>query len=73
MILVEIAHPAGMVTDEDRDLVAWRILDVLLDASHAPEETMRSARAMTHLAFRELEGWHTGNGLPGPTWRRRGS
>lgn len=69
MILIEIAHPAGAFTEQDRDLLAGRVRDALLAVEHAPEETMRRARAMTHVAFRELHGWHTGDGplAPGST------
>jgi YHS domain-containing protein len=66
MILVEIAHPAGAFTEEDRDRVAGRVRDAFLAAGHAPEETMRRARAMTHIAFRELYGWQTGDGPLAP-------
>jgi len=62
MILVEIAHPAGAFTAQDRDGLAGRVRDAFLTGERAPEETMRRARAMTHIAFCELHGWHTGDG-----------
>lgn len=61
-MLIEIAHPAGALPAADRDLLVRRILDVTLDPNHAPEETMRRARAMTHVTFRELHDWRTGDG-----------
>lgn len=66
MMLFEVAHPAGAFTAEDRDLLVRRIFDVALDDDHAPEETMRRARAMWHIGFRELHGWRTGDGPPAP-------
>lgn len=62
MMLIEVAHPAGALRSADRELLTDRILTVLLTTDHAPEETMRRARSMTHVAFRELHGWHTGDG-----------
>ncbi|CAM3124615.1 hypothetical protein [Tsukamurella hominis] len=66
MFLIEIAHPAGAFGDDDRGLLADRILDPLLGAGHAPEETMMRAALATHIAFHELEGWRTGGGPPAP-------
>lgn len=66
MMLIEVVHPRGALGPEDRTLVATCILDVLLADGHAPEETMRRARAMTHIHFREADGWHSGDGPPQP-------
>ncbi|WP_280275879.1 hypothetical protein [Nocardia wallacei] len=66
MFLIEIAHPAGALDDDDRSLLTGRMLDPLLGSGHAPEETMMRASLATHVAYRELQGWRTGNGAPEP-------
>ncbi|MDA2807712.1 hypothetical protein [Nocardiopsis suaedae] len=64
MFLIEIAHPEGALADEDRRTVAAEIVAGLTGAGEeeAAEETMRWARRMTHVAFRGLGGWTTGDG-----------
>lgn len=62
MMLIEITHPRGRLRQEDRARIAEHILGVLLLDGHAPEETMRRGREMTHVLFREAEDWHTGSG-----------
>ncbi|PRY01930.1 YHS domain-containing protein [Allonocardiopsis opalescens] len=70
MILIEIAHPAGALREEDRRLVAERLVGAFLTGDSgpgsAPEATLRRAATMTHVAFRELYGWHRGDGPPDP-------
>lgn len=66
MILIEISHPAGRLTETDHRTIVERIWSVVLTDEHAPSETMRRARQMTHLGFRELTDWHTGDGPPDP-------
>ncbi|BDH58014.1 hypothetical protein [Tsukamurella sp. PLM1] len=66
MFLIEIAHPADAFDDADRDLLADRILEPLLGAGHGPAETLMRAALATHVAFRELRGWRTGDGPPQP-------
>ncbi|WP_031465050.1 hypothetical protein [Sciscionella sediminilitoris] len=62
MFLIEIAYPAGALTETERDTIAASITELITAAEQAPEATMRRARRMTHIAFRELHGWHTGDG-----------
>ncbi|MBB4932324.1 YHS domain-containing protein [Lipingzhangella halophila] len=68
MFLIEIAHPSGALTDDDRAAVARSIISGLMGTDEeaaiegVAEETMRRARPMTHVAFRELTGWTNGNG-----------
>lgn len=62
MILIDIASPVGALTQSDRDLFADHLLPVILSDDHAPEETMRRARKLTHLRFSEQNDWHTGDG-----------
>lgn len=74
MFLIEIAHPRDALTEKDRRALAGDVCEVLTGAEEGvAEETMRRARAMTHVAFRELDGWTTGDGpwTPGeapPLW-----
>jgi hypothetical protein len=78
MNLIEIAHPAGALDAADRAALAKEVTDGLTgDAMTAekevPEATLRRARRMTHVGFRELAGWHTGDGpwdasTPPPLW-----
>lgn len=62
MILVEVVVPEGRLDDADRDRLAGDVTRGLLTASGAPEATMARARAVTHVWFREAQGWHTGDG-----------
>lgn len=62
MILVEVVVPQGRLDDADRDRLATDVTGGLLKASGAPEATMRRARAVTHVWFREALTWHTGDG-----------
>lgn len=66
MFLIEIACPAGALADGDRVALTKSISSALLLRQDTAEETMRRARAMTHLAFRELTGWATGDGPLSP-------
>lgn len=68
MNLIEIRHPAGGLTPEDQAAMATEIatwLDGDMGGNTAPESTLRRAKAMTHVAFAELAGWQTGDGLWG--------
>jgi YHS domain-containing protein len=48
---------------DDRAALARDVCDVLVGAEEGvAEETMRRARAMTHIGFRELATWTTGDG-----------
>lgn len=65
MNLIEIRYPAGALDDEDRaelaaDITAGLVGDGMTD--EVPEETLSRARAMTHVGFRALDGWVTGDG-----------
>ncbi|MGY0501413.1 hypothetical protein ACWZHB_23240 [Nocardia sp. FBN12] len=62
MFLIEIAHPAGTYTADDHHTIATALVATMTSADDAPEATMRRARRMTHVAFRELRDWHTGDG-----------
>jgi YHS domain-containing protein len=63
MFLIEIACPRGALTDDDRKELAGDICQLLVGAEEGvAAETMRRARAMTHVGFRELDGWTTGDG-----------
>lgn len=62
MILINIAHPVGRFTEADHRVIVDQIWSVVLTEEHAPSETMRRARQMAHLGFRELTDWHTGHG-----------
>jgi len=74
MFLIEFACPRGALADGDRRLLAADVCEVLVGAEEGvAEETMRRAGAMTHVGFRELDGWTTGDGpwTPGavpPLW-----
>lgn len=78
MNLIEIKHPAGSLTQQDRQTVAADITAGLVGdgvaADGVAEETMRRARATTHVGFAELADWRTGDGIwhPGqsaaPLW-----
>lgn len=67
MFLIEIACPQGALDAEDRSWFADSIVAGLTgseseSAHDTPEETLRRARAMTHVGFRELIDWTTGDG-----------
>lgn len=64
MLLIEIAHPAGTLSEHDRDLMCGAIIELFLAPEGHAEETNQRARSATHLAFRELYGWQTGHGVP---------
>lgn len=66
MFLIEIAAPAGELTDADRATLTRAVTGLLSDGASAPEETMARGRAVTHIAFRELAGWTTGDGAWSP-------
>lgn len=70
MNLIEIAHPAGALDAADHAALARGITAGLVGdgvaAEDAPEETLRRARTMTHVGFRELADWHTGDGAWDP-------
>src|SRR5690606_38091680 len=76
MNLFEIRCPAHALDDEDRALLAGDIVDGMVGdrvADEVAEETLRRARAMTHVGFVELHEWTTGDGpwRPGaapPLW-----
>ncbi|GAB3754137.1 hypothetical protein [Microlunatus parietis] len=61
MNLIEIIGPRGGLTEVDRTELAETIVAGLLTTGDedVPEGTMRRARAMTHLGFRELDDWTT--------------
>ncbi|GEM32478.1 hypothetical protein NN3_34850 [Nocardia neocaledoniensis NBRC 108232] len=65
MFLIEISHPAGTYTADDHATIAAAIVKAMTSTDDAPEATMRRARRMTHVAFRELRDWHTGDGPVG--------
>lgn len=72
MDLIEIAHPAGALDPTDHAALATQIAQGLVgDAENpeqdVPEETLRRARTMTHVGFRELAGWYTGDGPWNPS------
>jgi hypothetical protein len=63
MFLIEIAAPRDALSETDRRDLAGAICEVLVGDQHSvPEETLRRARAMTHVSFRENDGWTTGDG-----------
>ena len=63
MILVEVVSPRGALGADDRVALARDVCDVLVGAQEGvAEETMRRARAMTHVGFLELATWTTGDG-----------
>lgn len=67
MNLIEIAHPAGALGADDHAALAKEITDGLVGdgvtaEEEVPEATLRRARRMTHVGFRELADWHTGDG-----------
>lgn len=68
MFLIEIAHPRGALTADDHAALAQTIIAGLVDTDDdaaiegVAEETMRRARPMTHVAFRELVDWTNGDG-----------
>lgn len=64
MLLMEIAHPAGRLDEQDRVLLCESVVDLFLAPDGHAEETNQRARAATHVAFRELQGWRTGLGRP---------
>lgn len=74
MFLVEVAAPAGALSADDRAMLAESVNALVRnEEGRAPEETMQRARAMTHIGFRELVDWTTGDGPwspgdPAPIW-----
>ena len=78
MNLIDISCPAGGLTEQDRQWLAAEIVSGLVGSDEigeagVPEDTMRRARRMTHVGFRELTDWTTGDGpwQPGsapPLW-----
>jgi YHS domain-containing protein len=63
VILVEVVSPRGALAADDRVALARDVCDVLVGANKGvAEETMRRARAMTHVGFHELAAWTTGDG-----------
>lgn len=74
MNLIEIVHPAGALTEDDQAQLAAEIVSGFTGESEdAPEATLRRARAMTHVGFKELNTWFTGDGpwtenSPPPLW-----
>lgn len=65
MNLIEIRHPAGSLSPDDQAAMAAEIVTGLTGDTGddtVPESTLRRARAMTHVAFTEHSGWHTGDG-----------
>jgi len=76
MNLIEIRCPSGSLAPADRAALAADVVHGLVGdqmVGEVPEETLRRAQAMTHVAFSELAGWTTGSGRwqPGeaaPLW-----
>lgn len=67
MNLVEISCPRGAMSDGERARMAASIMaGTVGETDMAPEATMKRARRMAHVAFRELEGWVTGDGPLAP-------
>ena len=64
MLLMEIAHPTGSLDERDRDQLSGAFLDLFLEAPGHTEESLGRVRSATHVAFRELRGWRTGDGPP---------
>ncbi|WP_121254087.1 hypothetical protein [Nocardioides ferulae] len=66
MNLVEIATPAGALDVGRRRALVARLVTAFLggpeESAAVPEATLRRARSMAHLGFRELEDWSTGHG-----------
>ncbi|WP_165984573.1 hypothetical protein [Streptomyces sp. YIM 98790] len=62
MNLVEITHPAGALDAAAQAEIARQITTGLLGAEQIPPETLRRARRMVHVLFREAKGWTTGDG-----------
>lgn len=65
MNLIEIRCPVGALDADDRAGLAGDVIEGLVGdgmSDEVPEETLRRARAMTHLGFRDLDGWTTGDG-----------
>lgn len=67
MNLIEISIPRDSLTPDDRSGLATAIAAAVLgegsaEVATAPEETMRRARAMTHVGFVQVDGWTTGSG-----------
>lgn len=63
LFLIEIACPRDALTEDDRRALGSDVCQVLVGAEKGvAEETMRRARAMTHVGFRELDTWTTGDG-----------
>jgi YHS domain-containing protein len=67
MNLVEIACPRGAMSEDERARMAASITSATVgETEMAPEATLKRARRMTHIAFRELDGWTTGDGPVAP-------
>ena len=63
MNLIEISYPRGTVDQAERERMASSIVSAITGGgTGAPEETMRHARRMIHIAFREMDAWSTGDG-----------
>jgi YHS domain-containing protein len=62
MNLIEIIAPAGAYDADDRAAIAADVTGGLLGGGSAPEATLKRARVMTHVWFREGHGWTTGDG-----------
>ena len=62
MNLIEVAHPVGALTPRDQaDLAHDIVTGISGPSENVPESTLRRARAMTHVGFKELTGWVTGD------------
>jgi len=74
MNLIEVAHPVGALTPRDQaDLAHDIVTGISGPSENVPESTLRRARAMTHVGFKELTGWVTGDlpwtpGATAPVW-----
>lgn len=65
MHLIEIRCPAGSLDPADRAALADDVVHGLVGdqmVGDVPEETLRRAQTLTHVAFAELDGWTTGAG-----------
>ncbi|MGH3412225.1 MAG: hypothetical protein ACRDPH_04000 [Marmoricola sp.] len=60
MNLIEITHPAGTLTDDQRRSIATSIIANLLVEPDAPPEAIERAGRTTHVWFREATGWTSG-------------
>lgn len=65
MFLIEIRYPRQALPEEDRRMLATEITNSIAGGhgdAVAPEETMRRARRMMHVAFVAVDDWHDGDG-----------